>query len=118
MFSIYVDDDAMRRTLVRLLRAAGVDVLTTAEAGQLGMKDPRQLRFATGIGRAIYTTNRGDFAKLHGQFLADGEPHAGIIICSRQDIPPNVQARRIIALQREWTTESIRNTILYISRES
>jgi hypothetical protein len=45
--------------------------------------DEDQLAFAAAEGRAILTYNVRDFAPLHGQWLATGRPHAGVIV-SRQ----------------------------------
>lgn len=62
---LYVDEDASELTVIRGLRARGVDLLTTAEAERLGSSDPEQLAFAVQCSRTIYTFNVGDFAQLH-----------------------------------------------------
>ncbi len=50
-------------------RARGVDLVTTAEAERLGTSDSEQLDYAIDHGRAIYTFNAGDFARLHREYL-------------------------------------------------
>ena len=52
----------MTASVVAALRIAGIDVLTTREAGRLDAVDVDQLAFAASMGRAVYTANRGDFA--------------------------------------------------------
>ena len=49
---LYVDEDAEEYAVVQGLRARGVDLLTTSEAGQCGASDPDQLAFAVKQGRA------------------------------------------------------------------
>lgn len=66
---LYVDEDAGENTVIAGLRARSIDVMTTVEAGRLGSDDPSQLEFASSIGRAIYTFNVGDFARLHNEYL-------------------------------------------------
>jgi hypothetical protein len=83
----YVDED-VTEYLAPLLRPRGHDVLTTAEAGAKGFKDPRQLAFAARADRVLITANRADFVMLHEAWLRwsrDWEAenravHAGILI--------------------------------------
>ena len=49
---LYVDEDAAEHAVVQGLRARGLDVLTTIEAGQCGASDQDQLAFAVQHGRA------------------------------------------------------------------
>jgi predicted nuclease of predicted toxin-antitoxin system len=61
------------------LRARGIDVTTTIEAGLESATDETHLQFALGEGRVIFTQDR-DFLRLH----AAGAPHAGITYCEQQ----------------------------------
>jgi len=54
---LYLDEDASSRSLVRGLRARGIDVLTAVEAGKLETDDLAQLEFATQNGRVLYNYN-------------------------------------------------------------
>jgi len=72
---LLVDEDTEAKTLVRLLREAGHDVLTVLEAGLSGHLDPEVLARGTGEDRVVLTRNCGDFAALH----AANPAHAGII---------------------------------------
>ena len=76
---LYVDEDAGGNAVLEALRVRGIDILTTIDAERLGSDDPSQLEFSSSIGRAIYTFNVGDFAKLHNDYLSQNRTHAGII---------------------------------------
>ena len=65
MLALFIDEDYMRRSLVRNIRAGGIDVLTTAEAGRRGAPDDQQLEFAAAQGRTVYSCNLGDFARIY-----------------------------------------------------
>jgi hypothetical protein len=44
---LYFDEDSMRRSLVRALRARGVDVITALDAGMIEREDVDHLDYAT-----------------------------------------------------------------------
>ena len=60
------------------LRQAGLDVVTSVEAGLLGASDTVQLAHAHANGRIIVTQDR-DFTRLH----REGRPHSGIAYSER-----------------------------------
>ena len=62
---LYVDEDAMRRTLVFALRARNVDVLTALEADMINRGDEDHLAAATASGRVLYSYNLADYCILH-----------------------------------------------------
>ena len=64
---LYVDEDASETAVIVGLRARGVELLTTWEAGRLGLSDADQLAFAADQGRALYTFNARDFARCTGK---------------------------------------------------
>jgi Domain of unknown function (DUF5615) len=82
---LYVDEDAMARTLVRGLQARGVDVTTVLEAGISEQDDMAQLEHATQQGRVLYTFNVGHFCHLHAEYMAQSKSHAGIIVVFGND---------------------------------
>jgi hypothetical protein len=88
---IYLDEDVYAAVAVGL-RRRGFDVLTTIEAGRRSCGDGEQLRFASAEGRVLVTFNRGDFARLHGEHLASGEQHCGVIVSRQAGIGPVVRA--------------------------
>jgi hypothetical protein len=51
----------MHRSLVRALRARGVDVITALDADMIERKDAEHLDYATQQGRVLCTFNAGDF---------------------------------------------------------
>ena len=83
---LYLDEDAQRTTLVRALRARQVDVLTATEAGTIGFSDAEQLEFAASRNRTVFTFNRGDFAKLHTEYVQREQEHSGIIVSDQLEI--------------------------------
>src|SRR5260370_3112208 len=78
----YAEDDFSER-VVKELRMLGHDLLTVREAGQggQGIDDADVLAFAITQSRAVLTFNRWDYIRLHTRV----RPHAGIIICTRDD---------------------------------
>ena len=58
---LYVDEDAMARTLVQGLRARGIDVRTVLDENMSGRSDEAQLDHAIQLGRVLYTFNVGHF---------------------------------------------------------
>lgn len=95
--------------MVEALRASGVDVLTTQEAGQLRASDESQLAFATSEGRVLYTTNCADFAALHARWMSEGRPHSGLVMRAQQQLPPvaQIKALRRICSERTGTYEGV-----------
>jgi predicted nuclease of predicted toxin-antitoxin system len=76
-------DEGFPKVVTQLLRDRGHDVLTVQEAGQDNQRipDDQVLQFATDQGRAVLTTNRGDFIRLH----LTNPNHAGIVVC-KEDV--------------------------------
>ena len=80
---LLVDEDTQARTLVRLLREDGHDVLTAQEAGLNALADSEVLIEAMRTGRVLLTHNCADFRALHTR-----EPvHPGIL-CVYRDREP------------------------------
>jgi len=71
-------DECVNEALALVLRAHGIDVVTTTDLGRKGIDDAEQLKYATHEGRVIYTTDR-DFLRLAHHCLASGAPFAGIV---------------------------------------
>src|SRR5882724_3990904 len=92
---LYADEDAGEHAVVQGLRLRGIDILTTLEAGHSRASDDEQLAFAASQRRAIYTFNVGDFAKLHGDSLAHGREHHGILVIPDQRYSVGEKIRRV-----------------------
>ena len=88
----------MDRGLVRALRSMGLDVVTVAEVGKRRVPDEELLRFATQESRALYTSNVGDFTRLHVSCLRRGLHHAGIIVLANQLTDIGTQVAGLVRL--------------------
>jgi len=112
---LYCDEDSLDHDLVRALRVRGVDVATALGEGMIARKDEEHLDYATQQGRAIFSFNRGDFYRLHTQYLKQGKSHAGIILANQQQYSVGEQMRRILRLNAAKTAEDMRNWIEFLS---
>lgn len=110
---LYLDEDAQRTSLVRALRARQVDVLTANEAGRVGISDAAQLAFAVSQNRTVFTFNRGDFARLHAEYLQRGQGHSGIIVSDQLEI--SVVIRRLLRLLDSRSAEDMRGWLEFLS---
>ena len=117
MIRIYLDEDSMQRALVRALRSAGFDVLTTEEAGRRGQSDSEQLAFATLNERVCYTANVGDFSALHAVYLREERSHGGIILLPDQRMPVGEQLRRLRALTRRVAEREMQSRLERLNPE-
>ena len=69
---LYLDEDAMRKSLVFGLRARNVDVLTATEADMINHADEAHLATASAASRALFTHNTSDFCALHQSWILQG----------------------------------------------
>ena len=112
---LYLDEDAMSRSLARELRARGGDVTTASSEGMLGQSDAAQLEFATAQGRVIYTYNVADYYLLHTEYLAQGKTHAGMILAHQRRYTVGEQIRRVLKLMAALSAEDMQNRAEYLS---
>lgn len=81
-------DELIGPRVAQELRNRELDVVAVAERTDLrALPDEAVLDFARDEGRAVVTRNIGDFARLHLQCLAEGRPHAGIVMVTVQAFP-------------------------------
>lgn len=66
---LYIDEDAMGRSLLVALRARHVDVVTATEANMTNKSDEEHLRWATANRRVLYSSNIADYVQLHQAFV-------------------------------------------------
>ena len=109
-----VDEDAGENAVVEGLRARGFDLLTTIEAGKCGASDRDQLAFSLQQGRAIYTFNVGDFARLHRDYLSQGVDHHGIIVLPDQRCSIGEKIRRVAQFVSSVTAKEMVNRMEYL----
>jgi predicted nuclease of predicted toxin-antitoxin system len=79
---LLVDEDSQAKTLVRLLREAGHDVLTAEAAGLNTLADPEVLGRAAAERRVLLTRNCADFLALNATI-----EHAGILAIYQDAAP-------------------------------
>jgi hypothetical protein len=112
---LYLDEDAMRKSLVFALRARNVDVLTAAEADMINRPDEEHLVAASGFGRTLLTYNTGDYCALHQRWMSQARPDAGIVVAAQQHHSVGEELRRIMRLISRRTADEIRNRLEFLS---
>ena len=112
--SLYIDEDAMSRALLRGLRARGIDVTTVLDEGRVGDSDRAQLEYAWQTKRVLYSFNVSDFCRLHKEYLTQGKPHAGIVVAYRQRYSVGEQLRFLLRLADMTSERDMRNTLLFL----
>ena len=87
---LYLDDDSVDPTLVRLLRRDGHEVQIPTDVGLAGSTDQVHLAPAIRNRRAILTRNYKDFEALHDLVVvaANGH-HEGILVVRCDNNPKN-----------------------------
>ena len=103
LFRLYMDEDSQSRALALTLEVMGLEVYASGPLGMDGTSDEEELRFASGRGLVIYTSNGRHFNALNRAWLARGSRHSGILVRTRQRYSIGEQARRI---HRIWETLS------------
>ena len=111
----YFDEDSLDGELVAAGRSRGLNILTTSEAENRGKSDEEQLTFATSIGRVLYSYNIKDFARIHTEFLVEGNNHFGILLAKQRGFSVGEQVRRMINLSNQRTAEEMQNNIEFLS---
>jgi DNA-binding transcriptional MerR regulator len=111
---LYLDEDMIKKALIKALRKANFDVLTTSEANNLRSPDPEQLIYATQQERVIYSYNMGDFCRLHGIYMEQGLNHSGIIIAERQTYSVGEQLRGLLRVTEKYSAETIKNQLVFM----
>lgn len=114
-FPLYLDEDSVNRALIRALRARGMDVTNSVDAGHTGTPDVGQLEHATAEGRVLFTYNVGDFFNLHTRFLQEGKSHAGLILAPQQRYSVGEQMRRILRISGKRSSAEMRNRVEFLS---
>jgi len=111
---LYFDEDSARHSLIRELRVRGADVVTPLDVEMMGKTDEEQLQWAAINHRVIYSFNRGDFYRLHSNWVRAGRPHSGVILSS-QDLSIGEQMRRLLRLVAARTAEQMQNRVEFLS---
>lgn len=112
---LYVDEDSMSRALVRALQARGIDVTTALDEGMIERPDADHLAYATEQGRVLFSFNVGDFYRLHTEYLAQGQTHAGLVLSLQQRYAVGEQMRRLLKLITAKSAEDMHNRVEFLS---
>ena len=111
---LYIDEDAMSRSLVRGLRSRGISVTTASEAEMVGQGDREQLEYAKQNEYVFYTFNVGDFCRLHKEYLAGGKSHSGIVVVNRRRYAVGEQLRFVLKLAKTKSAEEMKNQLMFL----
>jgi hypothetical protein len=109
----FFTDEDVHGAIAPHLRAAGFDAVSSPEAGRLGTNDPEQLLWATQQGYTLVTFNVSDFARLHSEWLTQGQHHAGLIVSQQRPIGDAL--RRLQHLASKLSAEAMANRLEYLS---
>jgi predicted nuclease of predicted toxin-antitoxin system len=94
------------------LHRRGFDVVTTTDAGNKGASDAEQLEYAAREGRCLFTFNRGDFANLHGQFIASGRHHSGILLA--RQMPVGAAVKVLAKVLSRMSQEDLEDRLVWL----
>lgn len=108
---IYLDED-VHASIAAGLRLRARVVLTTSEAGNRGLDDEAQLRFAAVEGYALLAYNIRDFARLHSDWVRSGTVHAGVVLARQSEGPRNV--RPLLKLLSQVSAEELKGQLVYL----
>jgi hypothetical protein len=109
----FFTDEDVYGTTAPALRNAGLDAISTPEAGRLGESDESQLQWASRAGRVFVTFNVGHFARLHGIWISQGRHHAGIAVSAQRPIGDLL--RRLVHLAGTLDDKGMLNRLEFLS---
>jgi predicted nuclease of predicted toxin-antitoxin system len=106
--NLYLDDDTVDGVLVKLLRAAGHDVVIPADVGTAGKKDAAHFREAIARGRVTLTHNHNDFVLLHLLVRFVGGHHPGVLTIRKDNDPKrDMSQRQIVRAIRKFESSGV-----------
>jgi len=109
----FLMDEDVYGAVALALRRAGMEALSTTEAGRRGESDESQLDWALKENRALVTFNVGHFADPHARRMSEGRHHAGIIVSSQRPIGDVI--RRVLHLAGTLDADSMRDRLEFLS---
>jgi len=108
----FFTDEDVYAAVAPALRKAGLDAVSTPEAGRLGESDESQLAWAVGDGRVLLTFNVAHFAALHATWMRQGRHHSGIVVSSQRPIGDLL--RRLLHLAGTLNADALQNRLEYL----
>lgn len=94
------------------MRARGLTVVTTDDAGRKGTSDPEQLIYAVQNEFAIVSMDRLDFEVLVKEYFYSGREHFGIFLLT--DGSPQLIAQKLTNFLDFNTADEMRNQVVYL----
>jgi len=104
----------MDQALIRALSARGLDVVSALTEDMIQRSDRQHLQHAASIGRVLYSFNVGDYYRLHNDFMATGEHHAGLILCQQQRFSIGGQLRRLLKVAATLSPEEMSDRVEFL----
>ncbi|MEA2574164.1 MAG: hypothetical protein QOH93_1462 [Chloroflexia bacterium] len=111
---IYLDEDAMSRSLINALRSRGVDVTVASDVGMRGRSDAEHLAYTTDGGLVLFSFNMGHYMALHTSWLQQGQSHTGLIL-SDQHYDVGELMRRILRIVAGLSAEQMQDRAEFLS---
>ncbi len=110
-FVPYLDEDFDLRVM-QPLSAQGFELHSARDEKMLTESDPTQLAYAVQHNWTIVTFNRGDYVRLHTEYMNQGREHAGIVVAPQIDVGRLV--RFLINLLNRVSADEMRNQIKFL----
>jgi hypothetical protein len=112
---LYLDEDSSDTALLNALRLRAIDAVSASERGMRRAPDEEQLRAATEQQRALFSANRGDFYRIHSEWMRNERSHFGIILVKQQTYSVGEQVRRLVHLVSSLSAEEMQNRVEFLS---
>ncbi len=112
----YFDEDAINTNLIRAARSRGLDVTTPIDVGMRHRQDEEHLAYAHQQGKVLFSSNVGDFCRLHGDWLRLGKQHSGMLLAHQWDRHSiGSMLRGLLRLAAQRSTTEMLNRLEYIN---
>ncbi len=102
-------DENMAKEVADGLRTRNIDVITTPEAGHMGLKDEEHLRYAL-VEVRVFVTQDEDFLILHSRQI----PHAGIAYYKPRTVSNKDVIRGLVLIYDVLDADEIMNHVEFL----
>jgi diphthamide synthase subunit DPH2 len=111
---IYLDEDAMSRSLINALRARGVCVVVASAVGRRRRSDAANLASASAEDLVLFSFNTNHYMALHTSLLEQGQSHTGLIL-SGQHYDVGEMMRRMLRIVAHVPAEEMIDRVEFLS---
>jgi hypothetical protein len=112
---LFIDEDMMSRSLIKGLRARGIDVISVLDEQRIGFDDASQLKYSTQLNRVLCTSNIRDFYQLHVEYIEQDRKHAGIIFVPQKRFSVGEQIKRLLVLIATKSPDQMQSNVEFLS---